>query len=122
MTFQSFSTTTPIEGGGGGGGATPITVAGLRSSIGYATTTETNICNEALVIDCRISLQTPNIITSGDRMYETDGVTPFNGSQGTGRSYGFFNVVLSISTEANESRVCYIDENGFMSVNTICPI
>jgi hypothetical protein len=28
MIFQSFSTTTPIEGGGGG--AVPITVAGLR--------------------------------------------------------------------------------------------
>jgi hypothetical protein len=38
MIFQSFSTTTPIEGGGGRGGATPITVAGLRGSIGYATT------------------------------------------------------------------------------------
>jgi hypothetical protein len=35
MIFQSFSTTTPIEGGGGG--ALPITVAGLRG-IGYATT------------------------------------------------------------------------------------
>jgi hypothetical protein len=38
-------------------------------------------------------------------MYEIDGVTPFNGSQRDRTFLWFFVVVLSISTEANESRV-----------------
>jgi hypothetical protein len=45
----------------------------------------------------------------------------FNGSQGTGRSYGFFNVVYQYQL-GQRGRVCYIDENRFMSVNTLCPI
>jgi hypothetical protein len=99
---------------------TPTTELALRSDSGYQTTTERDICLEVLNTDCRIQTQTANQITSGDRMYEANGITPFNGGASVGGFQAYYNVTLSISSQANGSRVCLIDNDGFLSVVTIC--
>jgi hypothetical protein len=92
----------------------PVTEAALRSAQGYATTTETNVCLASLVTDCRVATQIANKITSGDVMYEADGVTRFNGFN------GYYNVVISISQATESSKVCLIGTDGTMHVDTIC--
>lgn len=96
------------------GATAPVTEAALRSAQGYATTTETNVCLASLVTDCRVATQIANKITSGDVMYEADGVTRFNGFN------GYYNVVISISQATESSKVCLIGTDGTMHVDTIC--
>lgn len=101
---------------------TPTTELALRSASGYSTTTERNICVETLNTNCKILTQTTGQITSGDRMYESDGVTPFNGGGSVGGYQAYYNVSLSVWTTANGSRVCLISNDGFISVDTTCNI
>jgi hypothetical protein len=100
----------------------PTTELAQRSSLGYATTTETNICAATIDTGCRILTQTTGQITSGDIMYEADGVTPFDGGAAVGGTQAYYNVKLSAWTTANGSRVCLINNDGFMNVDTICNI
>lgn len=97
--------------------ATPQPVAGLESALrsvnGFLTTEETNICVELLDATCQIVPQITNKITSGDIMYESDGITVFNG----GNQY--YNVALSMWTN-EETNVCLISETGVISIYTIC--
>jgi len=94
----------------------PVTVSALRSGQGYLTTSETDICMIPITTDCKIATQNNNQITSGDVMYELDGITPFNGD------YKYYNLALSLWTEVEGSRVCYIDNIGVISINTICSV
>jgi hypothetical protein len=102
--------------------ATPTTELALRSNTGYLTTTERNICLEQLIDNCKIATQVANEITSGDRMYEADGITPFNGGSSVGGFQAYYNVDLSIRSEASVTRVCLINNDGFIEVDTICNI
>jgi hypothetical protein len=93
--------------------APPTTQLALRSN-GYATTTEINICAQTPLVNCRIAVQTLGAITSGDIMYNSDGITLFNGNN------NYYNVVLQEWAEFEGSRVCYISSNGVIGVDTIC--
>ena len=94
----------------------------LRSSSGYLTTEERNICAEVLAINCTIATQTSGDIITGDIVYESDGVTPFDGGASNSSTSAFYNLGLSFWTEVQGTRVCSIDNFGVISVNTICNI
>lgn len=94
----------------------PETELALRSRVYSSTAEEINLCQEQLNVNCKIMTQNINIITSGDIVYEQDGVTVFNG----GNSY--YNIALSIWSEFQGTRVCLIGTNGEIGVHTICAI
>lgn len=91
-----------------------LTEAAFRSSTGFTNLGDTNICLENPVVDCRIATQTLNQITSGDIVYEFDGITIFNGNG------LYYNLALSAWTEFEGTRVCLINTDGTINVDTIC--
>ena len=94
----------------------------FRSNIGRLTLEETNICLLELDTECKIDTQISNTITSGDIVYNIDGVTPFNGGLSVGGFYAYYNIKLSFTETLQGSRICYIDNVGVIDVIQDCPI
>ena len=94
----------------------------LRSNLGYQTVEETNICLVELDRECKIDTQVNDTITSGDIMYNSDGVTPFNGGLSVGGFFAYYNVKLSTTATLQVSKICYIDNAGVISVVQNCSI
>jgi hypothetical protein len=94
----------------------------LRSNLGYQTVEETNICLVELDRECIINTQVNNTITTGDIMYNSDGVTPFNGGLSVGGFFAYYNVKLVFTETLQGSKICYIDNAGVINVVENCPI
>jgi len=91
-----------------------------RSSLGFANTDTNNICAEPLTVDCKIQTQNTGLITSGDIMFEVDGMTRFNGGQSIGGFQAYYNVSLPVSAINTGSKVCLINTDGVLEVFTTC--
>lgn len=72
-------------------------------------------CSQTLSPECQIATQSGTIvIQSGDKIYEMDGVTPFNGDA------LYYKLQLASAEVTDPSYVCFVDSLGNINTDTIC--
>ena len=75
-------------------------------------------CADPITNDCKILCSVSNEINVGDTVFQSTSIlTPFNGLN------KYYNMVISIWTEPDGSKVCQIDNDGIITdIYALCTI
>lgn len=108
--MRSFKKALFRMGGGSNSGAMMLS---LRSSPGEDS--GDNNCGLVLSTNCKVFTASGGIvITSGDIVYLTDGVTPFDGNN------KYYLIQTQIATESDPKYICQVDNLGVLGIYSIC--